>query len=109
MTLPQNGKKLSKIEEESMEIALKESGIGAIHPERMEALADSMVEKVKEYARKTTSLASWRCFRRINSNIALQKMLMDSIEQHIEKDKEILQDPTVILKCAAILKVNCMI
>ena len=42
MTLPQNGKKLSKIEEESMEIALKEAGIRAIHPERMEALADSM-------------------------------------------------------------------
>jgi|TARA_Y100000361_G_scaffold25313_1_gene20295 hypothetical protein len=47
MTLPQNGKKLSKIEEESMEIALKEAGIRAIHPERMEALADSMVEKLK--------------------------------------------------------------
>ena len=47
MTLPQNGKKLSKIEEQSMEIALKESGIVAIHPERMEALADSMVEKLK--------------------------------------------------------------
>ena len=47
MTLPQNGKKLTKIEEESMEIALKESGIRAIHPERMEALADSMVEKLK--------------------------------------------------------------
>ena len=47
MTLPQNGKKLSKIEEESMEIALKEAGIRAIHPEGMEALADSMVEKLK--------------------------------------------------------------
>ena len=29
MTLPQNGKKLTKIEEESMEIALKEAGIVA--------------------------------------------------------------------------------
>ena len=48
MTLPQNGKKLSKIEEESMDIALKEAGIRAIHPERMEALADSMVEKLKK-------------------------------------------------------------
>ena len=48
MTLPQNGKKLTKIEEESMEIALKEAGIRAIHPERMEALADSMVEKLKK-------------------------------------------------------------
>lgn len=47
MTLPQNGKKLTKTEEESMEIAVKQSGIVAIHPERMEALADSMVEKLK--------------------------------------------------------------
>ena len=47
MTLPQNGKKLSKTEEKSMKIALKEAGIRAIHPERMEALADSMVEKLK--------------------------------------------------------------
>jgi len=47
MTLPQNGKKLSKNEEKSMKIALKEAGIRAIHPERMEALADSMVEKLK--------------------------------------------------------------
>ena len=50
MTLPQNGKKLSKIEEESMEIALKEAGIRAIHPERMEALADSMVQRLKNSA-----------------------------------------------------------
>ena len=50
MTLPQNGKKLTKNEEKSMEIALKESGIKAIHPERMEALADSMVEKLKKYS-----------------------------------------------------------
>jgi len=57
MTLPQNGKKLSKIEEQSMEIALKESGIRAIHPERMEALADSMVEKLKNTHEKPTP---WR-------------------------------------------------
>ncbi len=47
MTLPQNGKKVTKTEEESMEIAVKQAGIVAIHPERMEALADSMVEKLK--------------------------------------------------------------
>ena len=47
MTLPQNGKKLSKIEEESMEIALKDTGISSIHPERMEAFAKYMVEKLK--------------------------------------------------------------
>ena len=39
MTLPKNGKKLTDNEVISMEIALEESGIRAIHPERMEALA----------------------------------------------------------------------
>ena len=48
MTLPKNGKKLTENEEKSMKIALKEAGIRAIHPERMEALADYLVEKVKK-------------------------------------------------------------
>jgi hypothetical protein len=48
MTLPKNGKKLTLNEEKSMRIALKEAGIRAIHPERMEALADYLVEKVKK-------------------------------------------------------------
>jgi len=47
MTLPKNGKKLTENEEKSMKIAIKEAGIGAIHPERMEALADYLVEKAK--------------------------------------------------------------
>ena len=47
MTLPQNGKKLTEKEAESMEIALKEAGIVAIHPERMAALADMLVSKLK--------------------------------------------------------------
>ncbi len=47
MTLPKNGRKLTVNEEKSMKIALKEAGIRAIHPERMEALADYLVEKVK--------------------------------------------------------------
>jgi len=47
MTLPKNGRKLTVNEEKSMKIALKEVGIRAIHPERMEALADYLVEKVK--------------------------------------------------------------
>ena len=47
MTLPKNGKKLTLNEEKSMKIALKEVGIRAIHPERMEALADYLVEQVK--------------------------------------------------------------
>ena len=47
MTLPSNGKKLTENEEKSMKIALEQADIRAIHPERMEALADSMVEKLK--------------------------------------------------------------
>lgn len=47
MTLPSYGKKLTENEQKSMEIALKEAGIRAIHPERMEALAESMVSKLK--------------------------------------------------------------
>ena len=47
MTLPKNGKKLTENEEKSMKIALKEAGIRAIHPERMEALAHYLVEKAK--------------------------------------------------------------
>ena len=48
MTLPSKGKKLTKTEEESMKIALNESGIRAIHPDRMEAFAEWMVERLKE-------------------------------------------------------------
>ena len=47
MTLPKNGKKLTLNEEKSMKIALREVGIRAIHPERIEALADYLVEQVK--------------------------------------------------------------
>ena len=57
MTLPKNGKKLTENEVKSMEIALEESGIVAIHPERMEALADAMVQKLKGHATKSSG---WR-------------------------------------------------
>ena len=67
MTLPKNGKKLTKIEEESMEIALKEAGIRAIHPERMEALADSMVEKLKKPTKgHATNTKGWRTCSPLN-------------------------------------------
>ena len=52
MTLPKNGRKLTENEEKSMKIALEESGIVAIHPERMEAFADYLVEKVKSKINK---------------------------------------------------------
>ena len=56
MTLPSHGKKLTENEEISMKIALKEAGIRSIHPERMEALADHLVEKLK----KSTPEKGWR-------------------------------------------------
>ena len=57
MTLPANGKKLTEKEAESMQIALKEADIRAIHPDRMEALAESMVEKLKG---NVTNTQGWR-------------------------------------------------
>ena len=48
MTLPRDAKKLSKEEEQSIENAVKDAGIKAVHPDKMEALAESMVEKLKE-------------------------------------------------------------
>ena len=57
MTLPSEGKKLTKTEEESMNIALNEVGIRAIHPDRMEALGAHLVEKLKGHA---TSQQGWR-------------------------------------------------
>ena len=67
MTLPKNGKKLTKTEEESMEIALKEAGIRAIHPERMEALADSMVEKLKGQVKgHASNTKGWRTCSPLN-------------------------------------------
>ena len=67
MTLPKNGKKLTENEEKSMEIALKEAGIRAIHPERMEALADSMVEKLKGQVKgHATNTKGWRTCSPLN-------------------------------------------
>tara|TARA_B100001287_G_C22680940_1_gene530317 strand:- start:1420 stop:1614 length:195 start_codon:yes stop_codon:yes gene_type:complete len=57
MTLPLNGKKLSETEEKSIKSAVKDAGIGAVHPERMEALADAMVQKLKGHATKSSG---WR-------------------------------------------------
>lgn len=53
MTFPKNGKKLTENEVKSMKIALEESGIVAIHPERMEALADMLVSKLKNTNEKS--------------------------------------------------------
>ena len=50
MTLPSQAPKLTKNELESIEIAVKDVGIRAIHPEKMEAFAENMVEKLKNGA-----------------------------------------------------------
>jgi len=47
MTLPAHGKKLSQQESESIQIALEQSGIRAIHPDRMEAFAEELVSRLK--------------------------------------------------------------
>ena len=48
MTLPSKGKKLSTNEIKSISIALKDVGISAIHPEKMELFAEYLVSKLKE-------------------------------------------------------------
>ena len=48
MTHPSEGRKLTDNEIYSISTAVKEAGIQQIHPDKMEAFADSMVEKLKE-------------------------------------------------------------
>jgi len=48
MTLPSQGKKLTENEIYSIKNAVKESGIQQIHPEKMEAFAEYLVQKAKE-------------------------------------------------------------
>jgi 1,2-phenylacetyl-CoA epoxidase PaaB subunit len=47
MTLPLQGRKLTQQELESIWIAVNETDIRAIHPEKMEAFAENMVERLK--------------------------------------------------------------
>lgn len=47
MTLPSKSKKLDENEIYSINNAVKEAGIQQIHPEKMEAFADHLVEKLK--------------------------------------------------------------
>jgi len=48
MTLPSKSKKLDENEIYSITNAVKDAGIQQIHPEKMEAFADYLVQKVKE-------------------------------------------------------------
>lgn len=52
MTLPSKARKLTENELESIQIAVKDVGIRAIHPEKMEAYAENMVEQLKRSAPK---------------------------------------------------------
>jgi len=56
MTLPTNGKKLSDQEAQSIEIAIEEAGLTAVHPERMEALAERLVSNLKKGWRTNSPL-----------------------------------------------------
>ena len=47
MTLPSKSQKLTENELESIKIAVKDVGLTAIHPEKMEAFAEKMVENLK--------------------------------------------------------------
>ena len=55
MTLPSKSRKLDENEVSSITNAVKEAGIQQIHPEKMEAFADHMVEKLKNGSPK-----AWR-------------------------------------------------
>lgn len=48
MTLPSQGKKLNRNEIISIENAVDEAGIQQIHPDKMEAFADYLVQKLKK-------------------------------------------------------------
>lgn len=48
MTMPK-GKELSKKEIDSINIALRDSDIRAIHPDKMEAFAEHLVKKLSNY------------------------------------------------------------
>lgn len=50
MTLPSQGKKLNRNEIISIENAVDEAGIQQIHPDKMEAFADYLVQKLKEHS-----------------------------------------------------------
>lgn len=48
MTLPSKAKRLTSKEIESIKIAMNDVDIRAIHPEKMEAFAEYLVERMKQ-------------------------------------------------------------
>ncbi len=55
MTLPIKGKKLDKNEISSINSAVKDAGIQQIHPEKMEAFAEHLVNKLKNTHENSSS------------------------------------------------------
>lgn len=49
MTLPSNAKKLNSNEIYSIENAVRESGIQQVHPDKMEAYAEELVSRLKNW------------------------------------------------------------
>lgn len=47
MTLSNNNEKLTQQQVDSIEIAVEQAGIRAVHPEKMEAFAAELVERLK--------------------------------------------------------------
>ena len=61
MTLPSKGRKLDENEISSIENAVKEAGIQQIHPDKMEAFADHLVQQLKEEQKPShTQPTPWR-------------------------------------------------
>tara|TARA_Y100000004_G_scaffold71980_1_gene80902 strand:- start:100 stop:288 length:189 start_codon:yes stop_codon:yes gene_type:complete len=58
MTLPSKSKKLDENEVYSITNAVKEAGIQQIHPEKMEAFADHLVEKLKSQGSKPSQTSA---------------------------------------------------
>ena len=50
MTLSNNKEKLTQQQLDSIEIAVEQAGIRAVHPEKMEAFAAELVERLKNNA-----------------------------------------------------------
>ena len=58
MTLPSKSKKLNENEVYSITNAVKDAGIQQIHPEKMEAFADHLVEKLKSQESKPSQTSA---------------------------------------------------
>ena len=61
MTLPSNGRQLNQNEVDSIEIAVEQADIRAIHPDKMEAFADYLVQKLQNEENSGPAVHSCNC------------------------------------------------